>query len=298
MLRWKGGLDRPRVVRIPAWVFVVPLVVFGALTLALWGLWNSPWSPYKLEGRLEQLRQENLRLENQRERAEEGFERARAALKHVEGDLDSLEELAGIVRMDDSTARQEGFLRGLFRDQGGAPSRNVQELLERARQGRERWDRLIASLQRQPALAARLPTIRPVRADMPEVDGFIRSKDPFTGLALAPQGIAWGVPVGTPVWATGAGEVVDVTNLARWGRTVEIDHGSGIRTLYSHLSTTMVKIGDPVLRGQVVGLSGESGTTLGPRVFYAVFQGKKARSPHDFVLPEIPSDSSASEDRL
>ncbi len=298
MLRWKGGQDRPRVVRIPAWVFVVPLAVFGALTLALWGLWNSPWSPYSLEGRLEMLRQENLRLENQRERAEEGFQRARTALKQVEGELDSLEELAGIVRHEESGAPQEGFLRGLFGDQQARPARNVQNLLERARAGRERWDLLIASLQRQPALAARLPTIRPVRADLPEVDGFARTKDPFTGLMLAPQGIAWGVPVGTPVWATGAGEVVDVTNLARWGKTVEIDHGSGIRTLYCHLSMPMVRIGDPVLRGQVVGLSGESGTTLGPRVFYAVFQGNKARSPHEFVLPEIPSDSSASSDKL
>lgn len=293
-----GGQDRPRVVRIPAWVFVVPLAVLAVLSLGLWGLWNSPWSPYRLEGRLEQLRQENLRLENQRERAEEGFHRVVTALNHVKGERDSMEELAGVVRNEDSSKAEEGFLHGLFGEQNPQALRNVQELLDHARLGRERWDRLIASLQRQPALAARLPTIRPVRADLPEVDGFLRAKDPFTGQVLAPQGIAWGVPVGTPVWATGAGEVVDVINLARWGKTVEIDHGSGIRTLYCHLSMITVKIGDPVLRGQVVGLSGETGTTLGPRVFYAVFQGTKARSPYDFMLPEIPSDTSITRDRL
>lgn len=295
-----GGQGRPRVFRIPVWVFGAPLLLLVVLSLALWALWNSPWAPARLSGRVEQLRQENLRLTNQRERAEEGLARAQAALDALKAERDTLEILAGIARASDSSGRADegGFLHGLF---GGDPQprrRNVQELLSRARRGRERWDVLIASLERQPALAARLPTIRPVRADVPEVEGFTRARDPFTGQMLSPQGVAWGTKTGTPVWATGAGQVVDVANLARWGRTVEIDHGSGIRTMYCHLSLSTVKVGDPVVRGQVVGLAGESGTTLGPRLFYAVFQGSRARSPYDFILPELRSDTVDPRDRL
>lgn len=287
VLRWMGGQGRPRVFRIPVWVLGVPLVLLAGLSLALWGLWNSPWSPSRLRGHVERLRQENLRLENQRERAEEGLQRAMASLEALKSERDSLEALAAVVRADDSTKSEDGFLQGFFRDHK-VPRRNVQELLNRARRGREQWDVLISSLDRQPALAARLPTIRPVRADLPVVEGFVRARDPFTGQMLPPQGVAWGAPSGMPVWSTGAGQVIDVTNLARWGKTVEIDHGSGIRTLYCHLSMITVKVGDPVLRGQVIGLSGESGTALGPRVFYAVFQGSRARSPDDFILPELP----------
>lgn len=285
-----GGKGRPRVIRIPVWVFGAPILMLAALALSLWVLWNSPWSPVRLRGRLELLRAENLRLENQRDRAEEGLHRATSSLEGLGAERDSLEELAAVVRSQEGAEPEGGFLKGLFRERSNS-SKSVQELLTRARHGRERWDLLITSLEKRPALASRLPTIRPIRADFPEVDAFVRARDPFTGQMLAPQGIAWGVPVGTPVWATGAGMVIDVTNLARWGKVVEVDHGSGIKTLYCHLSMSTVKIGDPVLRGQVVGLSGESGTTLGPRVFYAVFQGTRPRSPLDFILPEIPSDT-------
>lgn len=281
----------PRVIRVPVWALGIPVLLLVVLALSLWGLWNSPWSPARLRGRLELLRSENLRLENQRDRAEEGLQRAASSLEGLGTEWDSLQDLAASEHAQAAAKSERGFLKGLFQERSARPS-NVQELLTRARRGRERWDILISSLEKRPALASRLPTIRPVRADFPEVDAFARAKDPFTGQVLAPQGIAWGVPTGTPVWATGAGTVIDVANLARWGKTVEIDHGSGIKTLYCHLSMATVKIGDPVLRGQVVGLSGESGTVLGPRVFYAVFQGMHARSPLDFILPEIPTDTS------
>lgn len=287
-----GGHGRPRWIRIPVWVPVFPLAALAVCALALWGLWHSPWSPGRLQSRLESLRQENLGLESQRDRAQEGVGRAQSALQSIEGDLSRIQELAATPPSADSSrgGPSRGFLDQLF---GGAKvsSASAAQLVDRSRKVRENWDMLLGSLEKQPTLAARLPTIRPVRADAPEVESFTRIRDPFTGLNMNTQGIAWGVPVGTPVVATGAGQVIDVTTLARWGKVVEIDHGSGIKTLYCHLSQFSVREGDRVLRGQVVGLSGTSGTSLGPRLFYAVFQGSKARSPWEFILPEVPADS-------
>lgn len=264
--------------------------------LALWVLWHSPWSPGRLQSRLESLRQENLGLESQRDRAQEGVGRALAALQDIEADLPRIQELAAVPPAGDSlrTGPARGFLDQLF----GGPkpaSTSAAQLVERSRKVREHWDMLLGSLEKQPALAARLPTIRPVRADAAEVESFTRIRDPFTGLNMNTQGVAWGVPLGTPVVATGAGEVIDVTTLARWGKVVEIDHGSGIKTLYCHLSRFSVEEGDRVVRGQVVGLSGMSGTSLGPRLFYAVFQGSRARSPWEFILPDVLSDSVGSD---
>jgi len=295
-----GGHGRPREVRIPLWVPLVPLVALGSGALGLWGLWHSPWSPARLQARLESLRQENLRLESQKVRAEEGLQRAGAALDGLEKSRASLGELGAFASATDSAAPGEGpgFLGSWFGGRKRNRSADVAQMLGRARRMREELDRLLGALDRQPGLAARLPTIRPVRADAPEVQPFVRERDPFTGLMMHTQGVAWGVPVGTPVWATGAGQVIDVTQLARWGKTVEVDHGSGIRTLYCHLSQSTVKVGDRVMRGQVVGLSGETGTTLGPRVFYAVFQGRTARSPWEFILPEPLTDSVSEPDPL
>lgn len=291
-----GGHGRPRWIRIPVWVPVFPVVALAVCGLALWVLWHSPWSPGRLHSRLETLRQDNLGLENQRDRAQEGVGRAQAALQGIESDRARLVELAAIPTSADSLSGNDsrGFLDNLFGTRKESAI-SAAQLLDRSRRARESWDMLLASLEKQPALAARLPTIRPVRADAAEVESFTKLRDPFTGLAMSTQGVAWGVPVGTPVVATGAGEVIDVTNLARWGKVVEIDHGSGIKTLYCHLSQFVVKEGDMVVRGQVVGLSGQSGTALGPRIFYAVFHGRTARSPWEFILPELPADSGAAD---
>lgn len=291
-----GGHGRPRWIRIPVWVPVFPVLALAVCGLALWVLWHSPWSPGRLHSRLEVLRQENLGLESQRDRAQEGVGRAQAALRGIESEMPRLQELAAIPAFEDSSqaGSSKGFLDQLFGDRQEISS-NAGKLVERSRRVRENWDMLLGSLEKQPALAARLPTIRPVRADASEVESFTKLRDPFTGLSMSTQGIAWGVPQGTPVVATGAGQVIDVVTLARWGKVVEIDHGSGIKTLYCHLSQFSVREGDMVLRGQVVGLSGMTGTVLGPRLFYAVFQGRTARSPWEFILPEVPSDSAGAD---
>lgn len=274
------------------WVPVFPVVALAVCGLALWVLWHSPWSPGRLHSRLETLRQENLGLESQRDRAQEGVGRAQAALQGIEAEMSRLQELAAVPEQEDSRSggASTGFLDQLFGNRKEAAT-SAAQLVDRSRKVRENWEMLLGSLEKQPALAARLPTIRPVRADAAEVESFAKIRDPFTGLSMNTQGVAWGVPMGTPVVATGAGQVIDVTTLARWGKVVEIDHGSGIKTLYCHLSQFNVKEGDMVLRGQVVGLSGVSGTVLGPRLFYAVFQGRTSRSPWEFILPEVPSDS-------
>ena len=71
-----------------------------------------------------------------------------------------------------------------------------------------------------------------------------------------------------PVEAANNGIVVFSDDLGIYGRTVIIDHGLGLFTLYSHLSTISVKNGDKVERMQVIGRTGETGLTTGDHLHY------------------------------
>jgi murein DD-endopeptidase MepM/ murein hydrolase activator NlpD len=80
---------------------------------------------------------------------------------------------------------------------------------------------------------------------------------------------------GTPVRATADGRVVLAGWQGTYGRNVMIDHGHGFSTRYAHNSTILVKPGEKVIRGQIVALSGDTGTVTAPHLHYEVwYQGK------------------------
>ncbi len=76
--------------------------------------------------------------------------------------------------------------------------------------------------------------------------------------------------VGTSVQAVNNGKVVLAENLADYGNTLVIDHGLGIYSLYLHLSSFKVAVGDMVTLGQVVALSGDTGYVLGPHLHFSI----------------------------
>ena len=76
--------------------------------------------------------------------------------------------------------------------------------------------------------------------------------------------------IGEKVPATNAGKVVFAGDLFYTGWTVIIDHGLDVFTVYGHLSKTLVNAGDTVTRGQIVGLSGNTGRSSGPHLHWGV----------------------------
>jgi murein DD-endopeptidase MepM/ murein hydrolase activator NlpD len=81
-------------------------------------------------------------------------------------------------------------------------------------------------------------------------------------------GLDIGVDYGSPIVATGGGVVTFSDWDSGHGRTVEVDHGSGIVTRYCHASELLVLPGDEVLAGEVVALVGSSGMSTGPHLHY------------------------------
>ncbi len=117
-----------------------------------------------------------------------------------------------------------------------------------------------------------LPYISPVNPIYRLGDGLkFREVHPVLGTSQWHHGQDFNTPYGTEVFATGAGKVIKAGwNSGGFGNYVVIDHGYGFQTTYGHLSSIKVSKGMNVIRGDMIGLSGSSGTSSGPHLHYQI----------------------------
>ncbi|MFW5748836.1 MAG: M23 family metallopeptidase [Chloroflexota bacterium] len=94
--------------------------------------------------------------------------------------------------------------------------------------------------------------------------------------------------IGTPVMAMGTGEVVFAGLLDIRGNHVIIDHGYGVYSGYSHLSQVHVTRGQTVRRGQIIGVSGNSGRSSGPHLHWELVINDEWVDVVDFLNTWIP----------
>lgn len=80
-----------------------------------------------------------------------------------------------------------------------------------------------------------------------------------------------GVPIGSPVYATNNGVVIEAGwNSGGYGNWVMINNGHGIETIFGHMSKVLVHAGETVAKGQLIGRSGDTGFSTGPHLHYEV----------------------------
>ncbi len=89
--------------------------------------------------------------------------------------------------------------------------------------------------------------------------GYGERRDPVNGRKARHRGVDFAAPSRSPVYATAPGTVVFAGWRGRYGRTIEIDHGHGVRTRYGHLRKILVKPGQEVDHRRKIGLVGSSG---------------------------------------
>jgi len=95
---------------------------------------------------------------------------------------------------------------------------------------------------------------------------------------------------GSPIVATAAGKVVQAGWENGHGNFVEIDHGHGIRTTYSHASRVLVRRGQQVNRGDTVALVGSTGFSVAPHVHYEVHENGSPIDPLRYIFPDAIAD--------
>jgi murein DD-endopeptidase MepM/ murein hydrolase activator NlpD len=90
-----------------------------------------------------------------------------------------------------------------------------------------------------------------------------QARNPHSGLDIA-------APTGSEISAPAAGEVTLVDDLYYNGKTIFLDHGQGLITMYCHLSESLVTQGERVAQGEVIGLVGATGRVTGPHLHWSV----------------------------
>ena len=94
-----------------------------------------------------------------------------------------------------------------------------------------------------------------------------------------------------PVEAANSGTVAFVGDLGIYGNTVILDHGLGLFTLYSHLNSTDVKVGDSIRKRQPLGKTGETGLAAGDHLHFGVYLAGVAVLPVEWWDPKWITDN-------
>lgn len=97
------------------------------------------------------------------------------------------------------------------------------------------------------------------------------------------KGVDWACPVGTTVYASCAGTVIQASYNGGYGNNVVISHADGRLTRYAHNSKLLVKVGQKVEQGEPIALSGSTGHSTGPHVHFEIYIGGTAVNPLKYI---------------
>lgn len=230
------------------------------------------------------LREENLELKNHLATIKErvaGINETLTRVKHLNANLQNISQLSDPDRqleispeLPDLDPRHEADA-ALLAD-------SLEGLEAEARSQEEVLRTLTGYFEDRQALLASAPAIWPVRGWV--TSDFGVRLDPFTSARIRHSGIDIAAAPGTPVVAPADGTVVYASSAGGYGNVIVLDHGSGIKTRYAHLSAIKVKIGQRVSRGERIGAVGNSGRSTGPHLHYEVRVNGVPESPRKFIL--------------
>ena len=168
------------------------------------------------------------------------------------------------------------------------------EALEITRIYNASYDTILKLSQQKDLLMRAMPIIMPVdRRRISIRSGFGWRRDPFTKGYRFHQGLDLAGRIGTPIYATADGLVLDPyanSSMSGYGKVVVINHGFGYQTLYGHLSKILVKPGDKVKRGQIIVHMGSTGRSKGPHLHYEIHYKGTPVNPINYLYFSLSPD--------
>ena len=137
-----------------------------------------------------------------------------------------------------------------------------------------------------------IPAIQPVaNKDLKyTASGYGLRIDPIYNTTKFHEGMDFSANIGTPVYATGDGVVTKAGWQSGYGKIIKIDHGYGYETWYAHLNDYDVRVGQRVIRGQVIGEVGNTGKSTGPHLHYEVHVKGRVVNPVNYYFMDLNAE--------
>jgi murein DD-endopeptidase MepM/ murein hydrolase activator NlpD len=196
--------------------------------------------------------------------------------------LDITQREAGVGgREKESSSIGNQFIRTVYRQ--------AEKIKNRLDIEAQSMKQLKEELERKEKMWASRPAIQPIDNKQ------LTRLHTIFGLRLHPKygdvrphnGLDFTAPTGTPVYASGDGKVHTAYFSSSYGNVIYIDHGFQFETRYAHLNQYIVKDGDVIKRGQIIGYVGDTGTSVGPHLHYEVLYKGNPVNPINFFQRDL-----------
>lgn len=224
--------------------------------------------------------------------------------------IDELVELKNEIIVIENKLEEEKNELILLKEQENAEKENIESLiiekqkelentksrintsqaeLKKLRDDEKKQEEEIAAIER--SIAARKEGARvlqggliwPCPSSNRITSNFGKRKSPTKGASSNHEGIDIGAPTGSTIIAAASGEVVISKYTYSAGNYIMISHGSGIYTVYMHMSKRGVAVGDEVKQGEKIGEVGSTGYATGPHLHFGIRKNGKYVNPLTYV---------------
>lgn len=152
------------------------------------------------------------------------------------------------------------------------------------------YDEISLLIKKKEEVLASIPAIQPIsNKELSHIaSGFGMRIDPIYKIPKMHEGLDFAAPTGTPIHATGNGTVSVVDYGDRgYGNNVTINHMVGYQTHYAHMSRIIVREGQAVKRGDVIGYVGSTGKSTAPHCHYEVIKNGVPIDPVNFFFNDL-----------
>ena len=151
------------------------------------------------------------------------------------------------------------------------------------------YDEVFNMAKNKADMLTNIPAIIPISKNKGNIaSGFGYRYHPIYKVMRMHEGIDITARIGTPVYATGNGTVIQNDAMENgMGIACMIDHGYGYRTVYGHMSKMVVRPGQKVKRGEVIGYVGNTGVSIGAHLHYQVMKNGKPVNPVNYFYNDL-----------
>lgn len=241
-----------------------------------------------------QLEQENILLKQQLKNLSDRY----ASIKDELADL--TEVSANLRKLTNLTPLTAGNLPGtggsIYTDEISSLLSNdvdianslktIESLTTKFELEKKEYERIAERLKENSVFYESIPAIIPTTGDY-SIEGFGMRLHPILKVMKMHEGIDILTDIGSPVFAPGNGKIVYVGPRGGYGLAIELEHGFGYKTVYAHLSKSLVKEGQSVKRGDRIALTGNSGLSTGPHLHYEVHYNGVPQDPINFFFEDF-----------